>query len=136
VYRAGDCYLQNSDIGFGFATGGAVGCSANANNTPPGRIEEWFPITGGNNFTEDGYSTVWGQIAAQGPFPNACGQCTNQLDNGAGISWGFTLAPGASTTFSHYTTFSPTGRAGPPPPAAPRRIVPGRFGLPPNRRRL
>jgi hypothetical protein len=134
IYRAGDCYLQNSDIGFGFSASGGVGCSANANNSPPGRIEEWFPITGGNTFTEDGYSTVWGQIGAKAPFPNACAQCATQLDNGAGISWSFTLAPGASTTFSHYTTFSPTGRTGPPRSTAPTRIAPGRFGLPPNRR--
>ena len=29
------------------------------------------------------------------------------------------MAPGASQTFSHYTTFSPTGNAGPPPPPPP-----------------
>lgn len=136
IYRAGDCYLQNSDRGYGFSepSARAVGCSANPNNTPPGRIEEWYPITPGNNFTEDGYSTVWGQIAAKTPFPNACAQCTVQIDNGAGISWNFDIAPGASATFSHYTTFSPTGRTGVPRTTAPRRISPGRFGLPPNRR--
>jgi hypothetical protein len=137
IYRAGDCYLQNSDVGFGFAepASKAVGCSANPNNTPPGRIEEWFPITGGNNFTEAGFSTVWGQIGAMTPFPDTCAQCTNTLDNGAGLSWRFTLAPGASATFSHYTTFSPTGRTG-PPRTAPTPISPGRFGLPSNRRCL
>lgn len=136
IYRAGDCYLQNSDIGYGFSTPStrAVGCSANANNSPPGRIEEWFPLTAGNSFTEDGYSSVWGQIGAKTAFPNACAQCTNRLDNGAGISWNFDLAPGASATFSHYTTFSPTGRTGVPRSVAPRPIPPGRFGLPPNRR--
>jgi hypothetical protein len=116
LYRAGDCYLQNSDTGFGFAGGnGAVGCSATANNTPPGRIEEWVPITPGANFLEARFGDVWSAISAQTPFANQCSRCTENLDNGAGISWSVTLQPGQSTTFSHYTTFSPTGRAGPPP---------------------
>ena len=115
LYRAGDCYLQNSDQGFGFAGGnGAVGCSANANNTPPGRIEEWVPITAGANFLEARFGDVWSAISAQTPFGNACSRCTENLDNGAGISWSVTLQPGQSTTFSHFTTFSPTGQAGPP----------------------
>jgi hypothetical protein len=136
IYRAGDCYLQNSDAGYGFSQPGvgAVGCSANPNNTPPGRIEEWYPITGGNNFTEDRYATVWSQVAAQTPFPNTCAQCTTSLDNGAGLSWNFSIPPGGSATFSHYTTFSPAGRTGPPASTRPRPISPRRFGLPTNRR--
>jgi hypothetical protein len=119
LYRAGDCFLQNSDSGFGF-TGAtnSVGCSANANNTPAGRIEEFFPITGGNQFLEDTYSNVWAAIGTQNPFPNLCVQCASQVDNGAGISWSVTVNPGQSVTFSHYTTFSPTGRVGPPPPTS------------------
>jgi hypothetical protein len=116
LYRAGDCYLQNSDRGAGFAGGnGAVGCSANPNNTPPGRIEEWVPITGGNNFLEAAYSDVWSAIATRMPFSNQCARCSETIDNGSGISWTVTINPGQSVTFSHYTTFSPTGRAGPPP---------------------
>src|SRR5205823_3003933 len=69
LYRAGDCYLQNSDSGFGFAgANNSVGCSANANNTPAGRIEEFFPITGGNQFLEDEYSNVWAAIGTKAPF--------------------------------------------------------------------
>lgn len=118
IYRAGDCYLQDTDNGYGFAgsPNGAVGCAANPNNTPPGRIEQWVPVTGGNAFTEDGYSDVWGKIGAQTPFANDCVHCADQVDNGAGLSWNFTVNPGQSVTFAHYTTFSPTGRAGPPPP--------------------
>jgi hypothetical protein len=119
LYRAGDCYLQNSDSGFGFAgPNNSVGCSANANNTPPGRIEEFFPITGGSTYLEDSYSNVWSAIGTHNAFPNACVQCASQVDNGAGISWSVTINPGQSVTFSHYTTFSPTGRIGPPPPTS------------------
>jgi len=116
LYRAGDCFLQNTDVGFGFTeASGGVGCAANANNSPPGRIEEWVPISPGSNFTEDAFSTVWNQVGSQQPFPNTCAMCTTSTDNGAGISWTASIEPGQSQTFSHFTTFSPTGKAGPPP---------------------
>lgn len=120
LYRAGDCYLQNSDTGFGFfdPAVGAVGCSTNANNSPPSRIEQWYPLTPGNQFMQATYSEVWGHIGTHTQFPNTT-RATEQLDNGAGISWPFTIAPNGSQTFSHYTTFSPTGNAGPPPPPPP-----------------
>jgi hypothetical protein len=114
LYRAGDCYLQESDSGFGFVLGGAPGCSANANNSPPGRIEQFVPITPGSAFLENNYNEVWQAIGTKTMFPNQCAQCTNRVDNGAGISWTATIQPGQSVTFSHFTTFSPTGRTGPP----------------------
>ena len=118
LYRAGDCYLQNSDTGFGFVdpAAGAVGCSVNANNSPAARIEQWYPLTSGNQYMQARYNEVWGHIATHTTFPNTT-RATESLDNGAGISWGFSLAAGASKTFSHYTTFSPRGVAGPPPAA-------------------
>jgi hypothetical protein len=121
LYRAGDCYLQDTDQGFGFIEPAtkAVGCSANANNSPAGRIEEWVPISGGNNFTQDTYSSVWSKIGAQTPFADDCVHCNDMVDNGAGISWSFTVNPGGTETRSHYTTFSPTGQAGPPPVTTP-----------------
>jgi hypothetical protein len=117
LYRAGDCYLQGTDRGYGFLgpTPGAVGCSANANNTPSGRIEQWLPITGGNTWLESTYSNVWSAIGAQMPFANTC-MCTEIIDNGAGIAWALTIPPGGSATVSHYTTFSPSGNSAPPPP--------------------
>src|SRR5215217_5308112 len=121
MYRAGDCYLQESDTGFGFVDDAnkAVGCSINANNSPPARIEQWFPITGGNQFMEGGFSEVWQAIATRQPLPDT-NRSGESIDNGAGISWSFSVAPGAAATFSHYTTFSPRGIAGPPaPPPAP-----------------
>ena len=120
LYRAGDCYLQNSDTGFGFTgQNNSAGCSANANNTPPGRIEEFLPITPGASYMEDRYSNVWSTIGAQMPFTNQCNQCTTNTDNGAGIMWTASVPPGGSVTFSHFTTFSPTGRTGPPPAPPP-----------------
>lgn len=128
IYRAGDCYLQSSDTGFGFANGtGAVGCSLTANNSPVDRIEEWFPITGGNQYMQAAFSQVWAHIGTHTPFPNTT-RATERLDNGAGISWTYTLAPGASATFSHYTTFSPTGVSGPPPTNPASTTPTGAFG--------
>ncbi|QEC48585.1 hypothetical protein FSW04_14065 [Baekduia soli] len=123
IYRAGDCYLQESDVGYGFvetATNGP-GCSINANNAPAGRIEQWVPLTAASTYLEDRFSSVWSAIGAHAPFPNSC-QCATSLDNGAGLSWSFNVAPGATATFSHLTVFSPTGVTGgqlPPTPTAP-----------------
>lgn len=130
LYRAGDCYLQNSDTGYGFldAAAGAVGCSQNANNSPAGRIEQWYPITGGDTYMEAGYSQIWAAIATRQLFPNTT-RATEAVDNGAGISWPLSVAPGAQQTFSHYTTFSPTGVAGPPGAVTPPSIAFGRNGL-------
>jgi hypothetical protein len=122
LYRAGDCYLQESDIGFGFveADRRAVGCSVNANNSPPNRIEEWVPISGDANYYEAGFSEVWAHIGSQAPFPNTC-RCDEQLDNGAGLSWNISIPAGGEVTRSHFTTFSPSGRAGPPPDQPPQQ---------------
>jgi hypothetical protein len=122
LYRAGDCYLQESDTGYGFVDDAdkAVGCSINANNSPQARIEQWFPITGGNQYMEAGFNEVWSAIAGRGPLPNTS-RSGESVDNGAGISWSFSVAPGASATFSHYTTFWPRSIAGPPPPVTTTR---------------
>ena len=133
LYRAGDCYLQESDTGYGFADpgAGAAGCAINANNSPAGRIEQWYPATAGASYMEAGYSEVWSFIATQQPFPNTC-RCAEAVDNGAGISWSFSLAPGARATYAHFTVFSPTGVAGPPPQPAstpgPATRTPPAFG--------
>jgi hypothetical protein len=121
LFRAGDAFLQGSDFGYGFTevsgTRNAVGCSENPNNIPPGRIEEWVPLTDNNNFYEAFYGEIWHWIGTKVPFPNMCG-CTTFQDNGAGISWNFDIAAGGTATYSHFTTFSPTGVLPTPTPAA------------------
>jgi hypothetical protein len=135
LYRAGDCYLQDSDTGFGFVdpSAGAVGCSINANNSPAGRIEQWYPITRPNQYMQALYSEIWAQIGSHAPFPDTT-RAGESIDNGAGISWTFALAPGAASTYSHYTTFSPRGVAGPPPapPVPPVTAPPPRTAFGPN----
>ena len=74
LYRGLDCFLQGSDVGYGFvdSSNGSPGCSANPNNSPAGRIEQAFVITGGNQYLEDRYSTVWGAIGGHQPLANTC----------------------------------------------------------------
>jgi len=111
LYRVGDCYLQGSDVGFGRVDDGAPACVAANGSTA--RIEQWTPLTPGSHYMEDYYGYVYAAVNGQ-QLPNTC-PCTfgelDATDNGAGLSWAISAAPGQSVTFSHDTFFSPTGRA-------------------------
>jgi len=104
LFRAGDCFLGGSDEGLGQVTGSAIACVQEGT----GRIEEWVPISSGSHYYEAFYDDVWGWIGSHQEFPDTC-ECANNIDNGAGLSWTFTLRAGAQRTFSHITTFSPLG---------------------------
>jgi uncharacterized repeat protein (TIGR01451 family)/MYXO-CTERM domain-containing protein len=110
LYRAGDCYLGSSDSGYGFVdpVTGSVACTKNANNTPPGRVEQLLPISPGSHYLETGYGSVWQQIGSHMPFMDTC-DCTTNEDNGEGLSWAITLQPGQSTQIALVTTFSSIG---------------------------
>ena len=110
LYRAMDCYLGGSDSGYGFVSGSAVACSENANNSPPGRIEQLVPITPGSSYYEAFFDEVWTAIGAHLAFDNSC-RCNEDIDNGAGVSWNISVPAGGATTVSNYTVFSPTGLA-------------------------
>lgn len=116
LYRAGDCYLQNSDNGFGAADPitGSVSCVAgvaepSARVVPGTRIEQWYPLSPGSHYYEDYYSSVWSMIGSQLPFADSCTQCANYVDNGAGLSWNLSIPAGQSVTRSNLTVFSPLG---------------------------
>ncbi len=117
LYHAGDCYLQESDSGFGFhdATGGGTYCSANANNVPAGRILGFVPQSPDSHWVERNYSEVWDDISAGLNFGDFC-ECADEQDNGAGLSWSISLGAGAVATRSLITTFSPTGNIPDPDP--------------------
>jgi hypothetical protein len=108
LYRAGDCYLQESDVGFGRVDGGAPACVVSA--AADARIELWLPITPGSHYMEAHYGEVFDVIADQRQFPDTC-RCDEALDNGAGLSWPVNVPAGGSTTIVHETFFSPVGRA-------------------------
>jgi uncharacterized repeat protein (TIGR01451 family) len=104
LYRAGDCFLGGSDFGTGRVTGSSIACV----QTETGRIEEWVPITSGSSYEELFYDDLWAYIGSHQAFANQC-RCDEEIDNSAGLSWTFSLNAGESKTFSHITTFSPTG---------------------------
>jgi len=108
LYRAGDCYLQNSDYGYGRfdSATGAISCTAT--QAANSRIEQWFPLSSGSNYYETFYNTGWARIGTQTAFPNTC-DCATLEDNWAGLSWPINLAPAGTLTLSHLTTFSPLG---------------------------
>ena len=109
LYRAGDCYLQGSDIGYGSvdASTSAVACVTSLD--PGARIQQWFPLSAGSHYYESSYATVWNRIDSLTPFPDTC-DCAQFTDNGAGLSWELTVPAGGSATRSQFTGFSPIGR--------------------------
>jgi hypothetical protein len=108
VYRAADCYLQDSDSGFGALDTGTGSVACTTGTETGARIEQWFPITPGSHALESYYSTVYDTIASNLPFDDSC-LCTSDIDNGAGLSWDATIGASASRTFSSLITFSPLG---------------------------
>ena len=113
LYRAFDAFLGGSDTGYGFTESfsnnrKSVGCSNNPNNSPPNKIVELIPLTGDDNYFENEWDVVWNAIGSQMPLASTSAS-TTQLDNGAAISWNFSIPAGASATYSHVTTFSPLG---------------------------
>jgi hypothetical protein len=107
LYRAGDCFLQDEDTGFGRVDNGAPACIVDP--ALGQRIEQWTPITGGSHYMEGDYTEVWSAVQSQQQFPDTC-LCTEAIDNGAGLSWPVSVAPGQTITISHSTFFSPQGR--------------------------
>ena len=108
LYRGADCFLQDSDTGFGRVDAGAPACVISpAENA---RIEQWLPITSGSHYLEAGYQEVWTAIGQQTSFPDTC-RCDTAVDNGAGLSWDVRIPANGDLTISHDTFFSPLGRA-------------------------
>jgi hypothetical protein len=116
LYHAGDCFLEESDDGFGFfnaATGG-IFCSLNPNNNPPGRLIGFEPLSAGSSYIEDFFGTVWNEVDGA-PFPNTV-EANDFQDNGAGLSWSITVPSLGSVTRSLNTVVDVTGGAPPAPP--------------------
>ncbi len=115
LYRGGDCYLQDSDAGYGSAGSppGAVACVAPndpENPTGPGdRIEQWLPLpAAGSHYYESTYTNLWARMSSGTDFPDTC-DCATFEDNGAGLSWALNIPAHGNITKSHLTTFSPLG---------------------------
>jgi len=107
LFRAADCYLQESDRGFGRVDNGAPACVISQESDA--RIEQWVPISPDSRYVEGNFISVWELVSQQEPFPDTC-ECDALTDNGAGLSWEAPVPGGGSITLSHLTFFSPEGR--------------------------
>ena len=102
VWRAGDCYLANSDLGLGAVGRNWVACYSQTTN----RILQWIDdYSSGATKYEANYSAVWAKIGAQELFDDTC-ECGVYQDNGAGLSWSRTIPAGGASLVSHHTAFS------------------------------
>ena len=115
IYHAGDCFLADSDSGFGAhdLASGSVTCVGSVDDgqggTMPGsRIEQFLPLSSGSHSFQNGYDDVWAKIGAQEAFDDTC-VCDQDIDNGAGLSWNVTVGAGQTITRSDLITFSPDG---------------------------
>jgi hypothetical protein len=128
LFHSADCYLQgapegqSADVGYGFydSSTGGIYCTRNPNNSPPGRVEGFVPVSPGSSYFEGNYSE---RETHPDGYPNTC-DCNTELDNGAGLSWPMSVPAGGAETRSFLTTFSPTGQVfgfqePPPPPPDP-----------------
>jgi hypothetical protein len=111
LYRAGDCYLQDSDSGYGYVdpSDNAPACTSSSDNSQPGPLEELVPLTGETHYLETHYDLIWGAIGQQTDLPDTC-DCTTDEDNAAAVNWDLTVPPGGSSTVAVDTNFSSTGQ--------------------------
>lgn len=114
IYHGADCYLQDSDDGFGShnPSTGAVTCRAPGEEgefSETSRIEEFVPLTVGSNFLYDDYDGVWQAIGSQQPLPDLVRNGTSLIDNGMALSWSLSVPAGGSTTVGMLTNFSTIG---------------------------
>jgi hypothetical protein len=124
VYRGADCYLQGSDIGFGFiSAAGAPACSLSANNSPSGQIEELAAQTPGFKYVEGAFLNVWNTILTQAGLPNTC-DCDIQEDNGVAVSWDASVPAGGSATYTLINNFSNVGQVVGAPSAVTLKATP------------
>lgn len=113
IYRAGDCYLQDSDTGLGGLLGGNQPvCKAHPSSADPNRVEGFYPLTNGSRYMEGRYSAVWAAIGSKTPLPNTVRDDPTDLhDNGIALSWNVTVPAGGSVAVSAISFFSPVGAA-------------------------
>jgi Ca2+-binding RTX toxin-like protein len=114
LYHAGDCYLAESDFGYGAVNtaAGAAFCTSKPNNSPPGRTIGFGPSgtassTGGTVIEGHFRNDVWSKTGPAALYPNVCFACTSLVDNGAGVSWSRTVPAGGSATVSLASTVKP-----------------------------
>ena len=116
LYHVGDCYLAESNEGYGAAnvpSTGSVACTSTPDDSPPARYmaftpiaTEGFPVSSAS-FVESEWPSFWKDIEPTGKqLPDQLA-ATTFVDNGMGLSWPLKLAPEASATLELTTTIVP-----------------------------
>lgn len=103
IYLAGDIYLAGADSGIPYREPGSGSVGGSDCGSPASYYILYIPQTPADAWTGAGYSSVWSQIR-DGTMDSAL-STTSCIDNGAGVQWNRTLAPGASTTIQAATSF-------------------------------
>ena len=103
VFLAGDIYLAGNDSGVPYRQAASGSTGGSDCGSPASYYILYIPQTPADAWTGAGYSSVWSQIAG-GTLDSAL-STTSCIDNGAGLQWNRTLAPGASTTIQATTSF-------------------------------
>ncbi|MEA3191279.1 MAG: hypothetical protein QOD77_1861 [Thermoplasmata archaeon] len=123
LYRAGDCYLTTTsadpDSGYGYldVANHTVACTETPGGAT-GRIIEWVPLTPGAHAEHNEWDDIWMRPMYGDEMADTC-LCATFLDNGAGLSWAFSLGVGQDKTYANNNVFSPTGVPPPPDPDVP-----------------
>ncbi|WP_168929454.1 M66 family metalloprotease [Nocardioides sp. GY 10113] len=102
LYRAGDCYLADSDLGYGAKGAAWTACVDETKQ----RILQFTDVSGGAHTYEAGYSSVWSVIGQQEPFDDSC-LCDSHLDNGLGLSWDLSVPSGGQRSTTSRIAFTP-----------------------------
>jgi hypothetical protein len=108
LYRAADCYVGDSDVGFGTydSSSQSVGCLRTDTNGLEFQ-EQLRPISpAGATSAESFYSEIWEDVATQGPLADTC-RCGEEIDDGVATSWGLGLHGTSPVTASSQFAFVP-----------------------------
>ena len=110
VYRGMDCYLANSDLGYGSIAPDEWAACLNQSKERILQVSDLgtgVPVW----LYQGGYSSVWAAIGAQRSFDNTCA-CDSYIDNGIGINWLLRISSGYSDYTTSSIAFTPNGNAG------------------------
>lgn len=110
IYHAADCLLRGSDTGLGAFEPNAsspdtAACTPNTLGSPPAGLEEFVPVTAGDDWLQTTSPTIWNDVGTEN-FPDECLNCRgNPVNNAEGIEYQIsTLSAGQSAPVISFQT--------------------------------
>ena len=112
LYHAADCQLRGTDTGYGAFEPNSnspdtAACTPNVLGNPPSALEEFVPVTTGDNWEQNSVPTLWGDLSGGNPpLLNTCNSCRGTaMDNGEAIEYPVpSLAPGQTSPTLSFET--------------------------------